>query len=417
MKGAIMTNRNRITQILAKEGIAAADELLRAWGRRNARRRNTRKAKLLMPGGQVITQRFPIDKDGWIDPNILPEGALEIVRTAQNIRLEKKVDRDGNPKSEYVETETNITKEYVSRPILLIADGSRSHQRGELIDGFGKKFPPLPKGAIDVSPQAMAFYRSHFDAAPGGKLPAPMQSAQNVYDAVGRIGVRQNGIPRGDDIMFGTGILVSPKHILTNSHVWNFISRRSEPKNFRDIGIEFGAEYRSDKSDFVGFKRKKPFFINGYDAVISELRKAVTSRPVASFYDGPIEDLLDVSGKLDALVIGYPGTEFKSRRNLILGTKRYSQGKVFNHSTDQDDSFEMPVKAHSSVGRNVEMQVIAHDASTLGGHSGSPVISLGAQAGKVIGLHFSRYLGDGEDANLAIPSHSLVDAINEIVNQ
>jgi endonuclease G len=97
-----------------------------------------------------------------------------------------------------------------------------------------------------------------------------------------------------------------------------------------------------------------------------------------------------------ATIIGYPSYDpyesFADQANIfraVVDRKRFQPGKL-NGRTD------IP-----SFGRNVS--AIAHDCSTLGGNSGSAVVS--ADMAQVVGIHFS---GITHVSNYAVPSWELV---------
>jgi endonuclease G len=97
-----------------------------------------------------------------------------------------------------------------------------------------------------------------------------------------------------------------------------------------------------------------------------------------------------------ATIIGYPSYDpyesFADQANIfraVFDRKRFQPGKL-NGCTD------VP-----SFGRNVS--AVAHDCSTLGGNSGSALIS--ADIAQVVGIHFS---GITHLSNYAVPTWELV---------
>lgn len=238
-------------------------------------------------------------------------------------------------------------------------------------------------------------------------LPDKYKSAQLAYDAVGRIGFKQEGIPKGNEKMYGTGILVSDDLILTNHHVSAFMPSNREKQN---IGIEFGAEKNSEYSDFILLSDKPAIPISGFDAVLLTLKKPSQARVPISIQPQPVNNLKNRS----IMAIGYPKIYDKARPNLVLATKRYAMGKIVSHSLDDDNIITVPVGAHPVIGENVNMEVLCHTASTLKGNSGSAVVDI--ITGELIALHFGgdfSYRG-GEEVNFAIPGAYLADAIKLI---
>ncbi|WP_437971120.1 DNA/RNA non-specific endonuclease [Sorangium sp. So ce260] len=94
-------------------------------------------------------------------------------------------------------------------------------------------------------------------------------------------------------------------------------------------------------------------------------------------------------------VIGYPAYDTRNGHE--------AQARIF------DDLYEVKRFAPGKVMQAAQANIFAHDASTLGGNSGSPVMSL--RTGKAVGLHFSgRYL----QANFAVKAskiRAILDAL------
>jgi len=218
------------------------------------------------------------------------------------------------------------------------------------------------------------------------------------------IGLKQSGVPTGNEQMFGTGILVSRRHILTNSHVLRFMMNEGNPSRF---GIEFGAEKGSDYSDFSQFKSGRGQ-VPDIDAAILTLKEPIPidKRQYISMSSHPIGQLKD----RDVAVIGYPKNQEKTRKNLIRATKRVSTGKVFMHSTSEEGSNFTHVD-------DMKVGVICHNSSTLGGSSGSPIVDI--NTGEFLALHFGARIlhNDAEDTNLAIPAIHLARRIKRLVSE
>lgn len=250
-----------------------------------------------------------------------------------------------------------------------------------------------------------------------GGLPPALTAIKPVYDAVGRIGFAQEGKPLGKDESFGTGILISDHHILTNRHVWEMFKHRlmsDEP-----TGIEFYGEKGSDKSEFIPLSDATPMFLEGWDAAILTLIRSPENRSPVSISSRPAEDLND----LDIVVVGYPQAQRLTEdiddvteKNPIFGVKRYSEGKIFRHSVDIDNPYGVEAAVESIINPSETMRAICHNASTLGGSSGSAVIC--KKTGELIALHFgfdSAYEWE-EAANFAVAGENLADKISKIIN-
>lgn len=290
------------------------------------------------------------------------------------------------------------------------ADGTGGYIDVEL-NGYGKPDrTKLPDGAW-IIPRPEPFPGSRFNSVNrvGHLLPQELQACQKIYDAVGRIGYCQMGEPTGLERIYGTGILISPRHILTNAHVAMGLSAEEHPHH---LGIEFGAEKDSEYSDFFKLENITSIFIEGFDAAILTLKNPVSERQPVSMSDVSLESLKNS----DILVIGYPTTPVRSRPNLVMGTKRYSQGKIFPHSMDQDTIITVPVLSEFGSGEEGLMEAVCHNASTSPGSSGSAVVN--RLTGELVGLHFgydSAYEWE-EAANFAIPGALIAGKIEAILN-
>lgn len=250
-----------------------------------------------------------------------------------------------------------------------------------------------------------------------GGLPPALAAIKPVYDAVGRIGFAQNGKPVGQDESFGTGILVSDRHILTNRHVWEMFKHRlsgDEP-----TGIEFHGEKESDKTDFITFVDIAPVFIDGWDAAIFTLSKTPDNRKPVTITPRPAESLND----LDIVVVGYPQAHRLTEdiaevteKDPVFGVKRYSEGEIFRHSVDIENPYGVEAAVEGIINPSETMRAICHNASTLGGSSGSAVID--KKTGDLIALHFgfdSAYEWE-EAANFAVAGENLAEKVAKITN-
>jgi|GEM_PF-6170324 len=275
---------------------------------------------------------------------------------------------------------------------------------------------PEKEGAPDQI-RGMVFAGSAMTAG-SGLLPSGLAVAQPVYDAVGRVGYAQRGVPVGEDEIFGTGILISDRHFLSNRHVWEMF--KDKLGGGSGTGVEFFAEKGSERSDFVAFSGDEPEFIEGLDAAIFTLAKPVTHRKPVKVTRRPMDEL----DALDIVVVGYPQAhrltdEIRAvvEKNAIFGVKRYSEGKIFRHSTDNDRPYGVEAAVAEVINQNKIMRAVCHNASTLGGSSGSAVID--KKTGDLIALHFgfdTAYEWE-EAANFAIAGEMLADALARITGE
>ena len=257
--------------------------------------------------------------------------------------------------------------------------------------------------------------------APAGQLAAaqlqmlagPFAVLKDAYLATGRIGYAQVGVPSADDYAFGTGFLVSDRHVVTNRHVHglygHYLLDKSDPG-----GIEFIAEKDKDASDFVPFNGEPPRLLPELDIAIYTLARPVTNRTPIALKPKETESL---NGR-DVVVIGYPDTHKPDdaevlavvEDNPVFAVKRISQGQIFRHSTDTDTPYGVKTSVNESKNSKFIMPAICHNASTMGGNSGSPLLDL--NDGQLLGVHFKGFkvFNQEEAANLAMAISQLTQS-------
>lgn len=243
-------------------------------------------------------------------------------------------------------------------------------------------------------------------------LSGPFAILRPAYKATGRIGYAQIGKPSSEDYAFGTGFLITPNHVMTNRHVHGFYSEYLTGDDCG--GIEFIAEKDKEASDFYDFDGNPPLLVPGLDIAIYTLAETVENRePIAQM---PLSTET-LEGR-DIVVIGYPDS-FNTddpdllaalEDNPVFAVKRISQGQIFRHSTDIDDPYGVQATVTESETTDFLMPAISHNASTMTGNSGSPILD--AKTGELLGVHFAGYkiFNEEEAANLAM-------AIDYIVRQ
>ena len=227
------------------------------------------------------------------------------------------------------------------------------------------------------------------------RLQAARTKLEGILPSVGRINVTNN--PTFD--WLGTGWLVRPDIIVTNRHVASeFATRNPEGgfmflRNFRRrlmaASIDFRMEHGSDAIDEYPVE---VLHIEEPDAPdIAFLR---VSAPGASLGQPiPLSSQPPKAGQQVA-VIGYPARDSRIPDPDVVRS-------IFG------DDYDIKRLAPGEVMR-IESNVVEHDASTLGGNSGSAVIDL--ETGEAIGLHFA---GSYLQANYAVPA----SVINERLSQ
>ena len=188
----------------------------------------------------------------------------------------------------------------------------------------------------------------------------------------------------------GTGFLVSDGVLVTNRHVLDVLSKGTRVLEKGQAVVRFKFESGSPESE-------KPTNITGVIAVHSDLDIALLKVDKQKFTQTrkPLSlDTAPVKTGLPVVAIGYPFDD--SKRNPLFvsalfggkfGVKRAAPGEV------------------SSSGP----KSIYHDCSTLGGNSGSPILSM--KTAQVVGLHRNGYFlyrneaVDGASLNQLIQPH------------
>lgn len=222
--------------------------------------------------------------------------------------------------------------------------------------------------------------------------PAFQQAVRPYLYCIGRIdavAAENIDVPDPPDAPIGTGFLLTDTLLLTNAHVLNILSAGTFALSPGHGVVRFKREF--------GSADEAPVRIDGviaFDRVLDVALLRMASPPPAA--DGRKPLVLDDSATAPAAgqavaAIGYPSNDVDRNPLFIsaifgdrFGVKRVAPGEVTG-SADH---------------------IVFHDCSTLGGNSGSPVLSLATS--KVIGLH--RY-GTFLFSNEAIGSTSLVDFV------
>jgi endonuclease G len=257
---------------------------------------------------------------------------------------------------------------------------------------------PGQRPVIDVVNGAMA-------TPPAGWewLDAYRESLGKVISSIGRIDVP--GLPTLP--YAGTGFVVGDDLLLTNRHVAqvfvNGLGAGQKYLMFRStLGACLDPKYEvgdpEPGSGAVRFQVVDALLVHPHwDAALLRVAPAdgaalppplaLARRPPAFFGGG---------GSLNVAVIGYPMLDFRGNvpeqmsifRN-IFGRKRIAPGFLKGFAS-------LPNKSGGTV------QAVEHDASTLGGNSGSAIVDL--TSGLVVGLHFG---GEYLKANYGVPSWEL----------
>jgi len=218
-------------------------------------------------------------------------------------------------------------------------------------------------------------------------LESARSNIENVVRSVGRIEVLNH--PNGY-VYVGTGWLVAPDVIITNRHIAQNIAYQSgnefrfikNPRSNQTIGvnIDFCEEYKVDHR--TEFQILEVLYVEEEDSLDVALLKISTK----ALLNGEVVDLnaspivlteAEIEDNAEIAVIGYPAED--SRRNPLSDREMKDIfGDIYNVKRLQPGSIT-----------SVEPNLITHDASTLGGNSGSVLIDL--KTGKAVGLHYGGY--------------------------
>jgi hypothetical protein len=166
----------------------------------------------------------------------------------------------------------------------------------------------------------------------------------------------------------GTGFLVSPRLLVTNTHVLDVLSNGTRVLERGQASVRF-------KREFNAIPDERPVPVVQVVAVHETLDLSLLEvDPVALDVDRTVLPMApaDAARGDPVVVLGYPQND--SARNPLFvssifgnrfGVKRAAPGEVIE----------------------VKGWGVYHDCSTLGGNSGSPVVSL--KTGQVVGVHRS----------------------------
>lgn len=204
------------------------------------------------------------------------------------------------------------------------------------------------------------------------RLEASRAQLERAILAVGRIELKNHP----DFEWIGTGWFVANDIVVTNRHVAEmFASGDAGSYNFRTnvegkrIGARIDLREEYLVPDEVEFEAMRILHIEpdpGPDMAFLQVAVTGGSAPA------PLMLASDVSPDTNVAVIGYPAWDGRRNDPIVMRTvfndlydvKRLQPGRVMTANAD----------------------LISYDCSTLGGNSGSPVITL--LTGEVAGLHF-----------------------------
>lgn len=229
----------------------------------------------------------------------------------------------------------------------------------------------------------------------------------------------------GPDAVFGTGWMIGPGLVATAQHVLEDLYVLHDGQWVERFGGEITIDFHveadrperpADRVRILGVERSSPDIIGGtlnlanLDAAVLKLdltgpepppplifekppatrndpRIHIVGHPARPFNLAPddptvpVEDLTALTSRIVQLIFGDR-----------FGIKRWSPGEL--------------VTDVGKIAADVHRRVMTHDASTLGGNSGSPVFDFHSIHDRVVGLH---YAGRFREANYCHPTASIAD--------
>lgn len=190
----------------------------------------------------------------------------------------------------------------------------------------------------------------------------------------------------GSNPEIGTGFLVASDLLLTNHHVLAELSHGADALQEGQATVTFYQEYQTTDPPEDRFPIVKVVAIHPtLDLALLKIR--LTSRRPALSFDTAAPDRAT-----EVAAIGYP---YQDARNPLFADAVF--GRVYG------------VK-RSALGEIMDTapQRLLHDCSTLGGNSGSPVLSLAT--GRVVGVHFTGSFMYRNEAVPAMDAQAFVNA-------
>ena len=216
------------------------------------------------------------------------------------------------------------------------------------------------------------------------------KNIQRTFSAIGRIDLPDRST------YGGTGFVVGKNLVMTNRHVAELFTRGAGRRNvsirLRNSEIDFREEPDSDAD---GFRLTKCVMVHPY----WDMALFTADLPDVDPLELSVATYQELLGdKQDVVVIGYPARDPRNARDVqrdIFGTdfqiKRIAPGRISKKK-----------QAIGSEWLSTAVDALAHDASTLGGNSGSAIVNV--DTGQVAALHFAgRYLIE----NYGVPCYEL----------
>lgn len=241
------------------------------------------------------------------------------------------------------------------------------------------------------------------------RLNAARSEIEKSIPSVGRIEVTNH--PLGFNYV-GTGWLVEEDIIVTNRHVAQTFSKKTSDGSFSfkrnpvstqqiTVNIDFREEYKIPTQE--EFEIVEVLYIeadeDGPDiAFLRVSKRALVGGILVDMSSHPIELIdEDIQDESQVYVIGYPAED--TRRNPLSSPEINA---IFG------DIYDVKRLQPGQI-KSVNDNIITHDCSTLGGNSGSVVLSL--TSGKAVGLHFG---GTFMVENYSVPAAIIKDRLSRL---
>lgn len=266
-------------------------------------------------------------------------------------------------------------------------DEERLRERPDLLDSLeavvrtdgSRPSFMIRNGAVDKTTSPLGSWESTLDV-----------SADMLRDAIWCVG--RIDIPSALHGFEGTGFLIQENLIATNRHVLQGIARRGGDGNWTvndGVTIDFGHEFRARDSvnrrtpRRVAFAGSKPILEVGpvdhtkLDLALIELEptapenlpRAPLALDVAADWNDPDTTIYTLGYPANPRVGTYTPTLLEQLFQTTYGYKRLAPGKVMRAQA------------------RVHTWTLAHDATTLGGNSGSVILVVGREHAAA-GLHY-----------------------------
>ncbi len=238
----------------------------------------------------------------------------------------------------------------------------------------------IKNGKIDTSPASHGVWH--------GKLEVVRPQLESTLGSIGRINVGAERRLEGTGFVIGDGLIATNRHVLQKVAIRNGNSWEFKPGAHIDFLHEQGSDERKAYAlDEVAYFSPDDIAleIDFADLDLAVLRTQTDGdfpRKIALSAE-PSDIERDAFGETPAVcVIGYPAEPPTGNQDVLdrlfrnqFGFKRWAPGYL--------------TLQPGEIANNPQQWVFAHDATTLGGNSGSCILKLSGTGRLCVGLHFS----------------------------